>query len=62
MLKSITYDVEDVEIEGEYARVTADCTMTVNGEEFARYVTCYLQNIRDKWYIMDMEMSVDGVN
>lgn len=62
VLKSITYDVEDVEIEGEYARVTADCTMTVNGEEFARYVTCYLQNIRDKWYIMDMEMSVDGVN
>ena len=62
VLSSITYDVEDVQIEDEYAMVTADCTMTVNGEEFARYVTCYLQNIRDKWYIMDMEMSVDGVS
>ena len=58
---SYGYDPAAISLE-DYARVTADCTMTVNGEEFARYVTCYLQNIRDKWYIMDMEMSVDGVN
>lgn len=58
VLRSLTYEIRKIQVSGRYARVTAQCTLTVNGEIFSREATLELEQIEKKWYIMSADLDL----
>ena len=61
VLRSLTCEVRDTQIEGPYALTVVTCTMTVNGQSFTRDAWLYLERIQGSWYVMsaELELSTD---
>ena len=58
VLRSLTYEVKEIQREDPLALVRTTCTVTVNGEEFTRDLYLYMEKIQGSWYVMDLEMDL----
>lgn len=58
ILRSITYEIREIQWESPIALVRTTCTVTVNGETFTRDIYLYMEKISGSWYIMDLEMDL----
>lgn len=60
VLRSLDYEIKNIQVSGQYARVTALCTLTVNGIELSRTATLDMQRIEGEWYVMRADMDLVG--
>lgn len=58
VLRSLSYEIKSIRLSGRQARVTALCTLTVNGIDLSRTATLDMERIEKEWYIMGADLDL----
>ena len=60
VLRSLNYEIQNIQVSGRYARVTVLCTLTVGDVDLSRPATLDMERIEDQWYIMSADINLSA--